>query len=261
MGTAQVEAISGAMQGKVLDGNAIISWSKRQPKQEDETAAERKRRQRDTQRSVTDSHDMSRDVPESHEASRPVTIEERRGDKRREDKKPTPTDSHVPRDPRPGPDPRVVEVAEMVCAIAGADSTTHANWHMIELVVARWMAAGCTEAIIDAAVREVMASRTEPPNSPAYFQPAVYRLRDAAKAGTAEGFVGGEKIDRTYFIDGEPPTLRWLKAFPDRASQLGPYEEAHGTNACRQWMWEQLDAAGLIPPKPTGPFKPREDAP
>jgi hypothetical protein len=47
-----VVAIHSAMQGKVLDGNFITSWEKRQPKREreDDTAADRKRAQRDREK-------------------------------------------------------------------------------------------------------------------------------------------------------------------------------------------------------------------
>ncbi|RVU04115.1 hypothetical protein EOE18_13165 [Novosphingobium umbonatum] len=40
--TADIEAIVKAMQGKVLDGDRLANWDKRQPKREDATAAKRK---------------------------------------------------------------------------------------------------------------------------------------------------------------------------------------------------------------------------
>jgi hypothetical protein len=42
MDASEVEAIRGAMQGKVLDGDYLTGWNKRQPKREDGTAAQRK---------------------------------------------------------------------------------------------------------------------------------------------------------------------------------------------------------------------------
>lgn len=42
MDAADVEAIFDAMQGKVLDGQRLTGWERRQPKREDGTAAERK---------------------------------------------------------------------------------------------------------------------------------------------------------------------------------------------------------------------------
>ncbi|HEV2612520.1 MAG TPA: hypothetical protein VGU61_19820 [Noviherbaspirillum sp.] len=62
--TEQVEAIREAMQGRVLDGDYLTGWEKRQPKREreDDTAAERKRQQRAreaNQDDVTPCHAMS----------------------------------------------------------------------------------------------------------------------------------------------------------------------------------------------------------
>jgi len=57
----QVEAIKKAMQNKVLDGNKLTGWEKRQPKKEDEKASERKRRQREREKE-NECHAMSHDV-------------------------------------------------------------------------------------------------------------------------------------------------------------------------------------------------------
>jgi hypothetical protein len=70
----------------------IAKWEARQPKKEDPTAAERKRTQRERERSVTErddtvGHDMSRDVTQGHAESQPVTPCHDRGDKIREEKK------------------------------------------------------------------------------------------------------------------------------------------------------------------------------
>jgi len=91
--TEQVTAIREAMQGRLLDGDVLTGWSKRQPLREDVgsdeedgsgamSAAERKRLQRqrereakqaDMSRDVTQCHDMSRDVTQCHDMSRDVT--------------------------------------------------------------------------------------------------------------------------------------------------------------------------------------------
>jgi len=69
----------------ILSDGRIAAWEKRQPKKEDETAADRQRRKREREHelalaaisaSVTD--DMSRHVTPCHAASRPVTLEEKR---------------------------------------------------------------------------------------------------------------------------------------------------------------------------------------
>lgn len=79
----------------LIDGNLITSWDKRQPKREDETAADRKRRQRQREhesamsQSSSDSpvtDNMSRDVTQSHGD---VTHGHDRGEERRVDKEPS----------------------------------------------------------------------------------------------------------------------------------------------------------------------------
>jgi hypothetical protein len=80
----------------LLDGERISAWEKRQPKREDETAAERKRRQREREhelkmaqsvtdqasRNVTQCHDEKSNI---HAASRNVTRRHDRGEERRGD--------------------------------------------------------------------------------------------------------------------------------------------------------------------------------
>ncbi|MEZ1840308.1 DnaT-like ssDNA-binding domain-containing protein [Pseudomonas putida] len=74
----QVESIFSAMQGRVLDGECVSGWAKRQPKREDagspetgaKSAAQRKREQRERQKQGKDnnsSHDESRSVTTSHD--------------------------------------------------------------------------------------------------------------------------------------------------------------------------------------------------
>ncbi|MDE4918578.1 hypothetical protein ACUXAV_000677 [Cupriavidus metallidurans] len=73
-----IRTIRVAMQGRVLDGNYLSGWEKRQPRREDagnpetgaKSAAERKRDQRERERQARDSvagHDTSRDVTQSHD--------------------------------------------------------------------------------------------------------------------------------------------------------------------------------------------------
>lgn len=56
METEEVEAVVAAMRGKVMDGDHLTGWERRNPKREDETAADRKRRQREKSRDVTQGH-------------------------------------------------------------------------------------------------------------------------------------------------------------------------------------------------------------
>lgn len=76
---AQIEAIKGAMQGRVLDENRLTGWELRQPKREDlgdeetgaKSAAVRKREQRDREKEIAENNPN----PECHEASRNVTLD------------------------------------------------------------------------------------------------------------------------------------------------------------------------------------------
>ena len=69
-----VSAIMVAMQGKVLDGDRLTGWEKRQPKREDGSAADRKRAQRKREaeqdtvksREITNDDNMSRIVTHCH---------------------------------------------------------------------------------------------------------------------------------------------------------------------------------------------------
>jgi hypothetical protein len=88
---AHVQAIHDAMQGRMLDGNSIRNWEKRQPKREDTTAAKRQRDKRERERG-------NKPVTQSHGTSRTVTT-----DKIREDKNPVAkaTGSRLPADWKP----------------------------------------------------------------------------------------------------------------------------------------------------------------
>lgn len=64
--------------GLMGDDGAVTAWDKRQPKREDDTAAERKRRQRERDKqSERDSPDASRDVTQGHDRGEESREEER----------------------------------------------------------------------------------------------------------------------------------------------------------------------------------------
>lgn len=75
----QVEQIYSAMQGRVMDGNKLTGWEKRQPKREDsgdgesgaKSAAERKREQRERERLAQ----IELEKQQCHEVSRNVTLD------------------------------------------------------------------------------------------------------------------------------------------------------------------------------------------
>ena len=75
----QVEKIYSAMQGRVMEGNKLTGWEKRQPKREDsgdgesgaKSAAERKREQRERERLAQ----IELEKQQCHEVSRNVTLD------------------------------------------------------------------------------------------------------------------------------------------------------------------------------------------
>lgn len=75
--TAAVEAIHAGMQGKVLDGNRIINWKKRQPKRED-GSADRARAWRERQKQEPNGPEPERTQPNATERNR--TLDKRRGE-------------------------------------------------------------------------------------------------------------------------------------------------------------------------------------
>lgn len=84
MDAEQVEAIYAAMQGKVLDGDRVSAWEKRQPLREDSTAAERKRLQRERERQEREQAErdaLSRDVTMRHAPEKIREEEIREGSK------------------------------------------------------------------------------------------------------------------------------------------------------------------------------------
>jgi hypothetical protein len=81
-GDGTADAILTAMCDRGLvnpESDTIVSWEKRQPKREDETAAERKRRQREREHELAVTSSASRDVTQGHDRE-----EERRGEKKEE---------------------------------------------------------------------------------------------------------------------------------------------------------------------------------
>ena len=96
----QVELVLGAMQGRVMDGDCVSGWSKRQPKREDtgnpesgaKSSLQRKREQRERQK-------KEREETPGHSSSRSVTTTHDRLDKRRLDKDLNPLSPPLPEPP------------------------------------------------------------------------------------------------------------------------------------------------------------------
>lgn len=159
MDAAQVRAIYEAMQGRMLDGDRIRNWEKRQPKREDVTAA---KRQRDRRVRARD-HET---VTQRHAASRNVTTEERRLEEIREE---AASAAIAPRD--------VVGLLHSACSEAGIDQGKAVNWLGIGQ---GWLALGLPDERILAVIKEVAARPGyKPPGTLAYFTPM---LTEAAKA-------------------------------------------------------------------------------
>lgn len=96
-----VTAIRNAMQGKVLDGETLRGWSKRQPKREREDGAERVRRHRERQKNqqvdgddeggvTADETPDDATVTHCNPRDANVTLDKSREDKRRKNNPPTP---------------------------------------------------------------------------------------------------------------------------------------------------------------------------
>jgi hypothetical protein len=197
MDAAQVRAIYEAMQGRMLDGDRIRNWEKRQPKREDSTAADRQRAARERKR---DAHT----VTQSHTPSRDVTIEERRGDKIREEAKPS---GLAERD--------VVSLLQSACGQAGIDQRKAVNWLGIGQA---WLRLDLSDEQILACIAEIAARPGyKPPGTLAYFTPM---LTDAASQPKPEKpaeltpeqraelpwrFVRAYKRDGQWRGDGPPP--------------------------------------------------------
>jgi hypothetical protein len=88
----QVEQIYSAMQGRVMDGNKLTGWEKRQPKREDsggiesgaKSAAERKREQREREKEAQ----AEKEKQQCHEVSRNVTLDKDKDTDTESSKKP-----------------------------------------------------------------------------------------------------------------------------------------------------------------------------
>ena len=81
MDPGQVEAIREAMQGKVLEGDRMPAWDKRQPKRED-GSAERARAWRERKKA-----EKERDGTQTNAGERKRTLDKRRGEESREEEK------------------------------------------------------------------------------------------------------------------------------------------------------------------------------
>lgn len=75
METSQVTAIRESMQGRVLDGDYLAGWSKRQPAREDETAATRAKAWREEQKRLADEAEEKRKRTQANASERKITLD------------------------------------------------------------------------------------------------------------------------------------------------------------------------------------------
>lgn len=131
--TEQVDTIMNAMQGRVLDGDAVAGWEKRQPSRED-GSAERAKSWREAQKqaktavspqSGADSSKSDRKQTQPNAAERNRTLEERREEEIREEKN---KDTHtVVCEQREPTERSGVTKAGAVCVVLKAEGVSSVN--------------------------------------------------------------------------------------------------------------------------------------
>lgn len=84
-----VRAIIAAMQGKVLDGDRLTGWERRQPKREDGTAAKRKAEWKERQRNATERNGTHGNAPETETETDITPLPPLQGEKRATPKRKT----------------------------------------------------------------------------------------------------------------------------------------------------------------------------
>lgn len=75
METEQITSIRESMQGRVLDGDYLAGWSKRQPAREDETAAARAKAWREEQKRLADEAEEERRRTQANAGERKITLD------------------------------------------------------------------------------------------------------------------------------------------------------------------------------------------
>lgn len=83
----KIARIRDAMQGKVLDGDRLIRWEKRQPKREDSSASRTRDYRARKEASQAGGDDPQRDVTQRDASRRSVTPGDPRGEEKREEEK------------------------------------------------------------------------------------------------------------------------------------------------------------------------------
>lgn len=221
-----VQAIYDAMQGKVLDDKALTGWKKRQVKQEDIGAADRKRRQRERGR-VTDRDDDH--ITDGHAVSRNVTARHDRGEERREDKKEPPY-------PLSEETKQLRQFTDDIAARVGTSTSQSTQWATGEVTLARLIQAGISRETIQAAADEAAATKSrngEAPPGPAYVAKIAERLHaeQAAKPIPPQQRPDWVKIQRYLVVDAqrgkEAKALRRLGATNPEAANAKAREIAN----------------------------------
>lgn len=244
-----VQAIREAMQGKVLDGSVLTGWEKRQPSQ-DESANERKRRQRQsgrhgTSQDVTACHgDVTRDVTEPRartratEAEAEAEAEQQQGGVGDDPAQVADTGPSAPAAPAAaglanGHDKSGPSIEDACRRIQKTWNNPNARGS-IAPTVRKWLNWGCDlEHDILPAIQDVMERRGQhdPPNKLTYFDKAIWeryceRLAQPPDDGAANGHDGEP-------ASNDPPWKARLCSYAAEGMWLDAWGPPPGKRGCQ----------------------------
>jgi len=183
----RVQSILDAMQGRLMDGDYLTGWDRRQPKQEDagnpetgaKSAAERQRDKRARDKAAKAAKDSeSRQVTDGHAESREVTTDK---DKEEEKEKNTP---HTPQGGAGGAGPAKPTQAGVICRAIRLKGIADAHPGQADFValVAKGVPVEAFEAAADTCLKSA------PPKGFTYLLAIVKRqLAEANAIGAAAG--------------------------------------------------------------------------
>ncbi|XJJ66377.1 hypothetical protein WBP07_13000 [Novosphingobium sp. BL-8A] len=173
MDAADVEAIRTAMQGKVLDDDRLTGWSKRQPKREDGTAAQRKQAWKEREAAKNGAEQRS-----GTHRNASGTASERSGTHRNAPETETETETDIPFSNENGPaavDPSKIMFDAGVALLAQsgkAESTARA-----------WLAKARKAHGAEAVIAAIGAAKREGAIDPISFMEASLRARGRTHSG------------------------------------------------------------------------------
>ena len=262
-----VQAIREAMQGKVLDGDRLTGWEKRQPRREDDGANDRKRKQRDQARQERDGaarHDVSRNVTQ-----RPAPDTDADTDAESEQQQPSPGDSGTGSAPPRHADPPAGAAAAEADAGGGPDAAQPADkpangaaqaepdqqqiqdacrrvqravnagtpMPNVAPTVRKWLRWGCDlERDIVPAICDVMDRRDQagegPPSKITYFDRPVWEAHQERLSKPPASDVGRGNDNELPTSTG-PPWRARMNGYRDRGIWLDSWGPEPGKRGCQ----------------------------